>query len=59
MGEIQASKLGSTGCPNVKTVPKYRPDENVLESAPPLYRQIHLPCTSEKEFLTGNLNVIY
>ncbi len=53
MGEIQASKQGSV-CPNMpKSVPKLKHDENVLESAPPMYRQILLPFPSEKEFLTG------
>ena len=52
MGEIQAS--GQTDIPNVKIVPKFKHDENVLESLPPLYRQIRLPVQHQKEFLTGN-----
>ena len=55
MGKIQASLGPNNVDPTMKyVVPKYGHDENVLESLPPLYRQIRLPFTSKKEFLTGN-----
>ena len=54
MGEIQSGKQqGPVGFTN-KTVSNFRHDENVLETLPPTYRQIHLPYSSSKEFLTGN-----
>ncbi len=32
---------------------KYRHDENVLQSEAPTYRQIIVPCTNSKEYVTG------
>ena len=56
MGEIQSGKQqGPPELPGTRTVSNFRHDENVLETLPPTYRQIHLPCSSAKEFLTGNV----
>lgn len=60
MGEIKSGKQqGPPVGVGANTVAKFRPDENVLESQPPTYRQIILPQLSAKEFLTGScqLNV--
>lgn len=61
MGEIKSGKQqvpprdqGGKG-----VVSKFRHDENVLESAPPLYRQINLPCATAKEFLTGTTSTAF
>lgn len=54
MGEIQSGKQqGPPPGPGTRTVSNFRHDENVLETLPPTYRQIHLPMQSNKEFLTG------
>ncbi|KAI9555684.1 hypothetical protein GHT06_018199 [Daphnia sinensis] len=53
MGEIQSGKQqGPPPGPGTRTVSNFRHDENVLETLPPTYRQIHLPSPSTKEFLT-------
>lgn len=53
MGEIQSGKQqGPPPGPGTRTVSNFRHDENVLETLPPTYRQIHLPSPSAKEFLT-------
>lgn len=58
MGEIQSGKQQShLPVPGARTVSNFRHDENVLETLPPTYRQIHLPCQSAKEFLTGNTSL--
>jgi len=59
MGQIKAGKeQGPSPGPGMKSVvSNFRHDENVLESAPPMYRQIHLPCTPVKEFLTGKIHL--
>ena len=54
MGEIQSGRTQGPVNFGCKPVLNFRHDENVLESLPPTYRQIHLPCPSSKEFLTGN-----
>ena len=56
MGEIGSGKQQGPNGTGGRTVSNFRHDENVLETAPPMYRQIHLPSTSAKEFLTGNKN---
>jgi enhancer of mRNA-decapping protein 3 len=57
MGEIQSGKQqGPPLGPGARTVSNFRHDENVLETLPPTYRQIHLPSRSTKEFLTGTFN---
>lgn len=54
MGEIGSGKQqGPPASQAGRTVSNFRHDENVLETAPPMYRQIHLPISSPKEFLTG------
>lgn len=54
MGEIKSGKQqGPPAGLGVKTVANFRHDENVLESQPPTYRQISLPESSTKEFITG------
>ena len=56
MGEIQSGKQqGPPPGPGSRTVSNFRHDENVLETLPPTYRQIHVPWPSAKEFLTGNI----
>ncbi|KAH0948721.1 hypothetical protein HN011_009801 [Eciton burchellii] len=43
---------------NRGTTAIYRPDENILVSEPTVLRQIVVPCTSEKEYVTDNGLVI-
>ena len=57
MGEIQSGKQQGPSGPGARTVSNFRHDENVLETLPPTYRQIHLPSPSTKEFLTGRLQL--
>jgi len=54
MGEIQSGRTQGPVNFGCKPVLNFRHDENVLESLPPTYRQIHLPCPSSKEFLTDS-----
>ena len=36
-----------------KQPPKYRHDENILESGPVVLCKIKVPCCSDKEYVTG------
>jgi len=54
LGEIQSGKQQGPANFGCKPVLNFRHDENVLESLPPTYRQIRLPCSPSKEFLTDS-----